>query len=137
MAPINFSDKVSFIWSVAELLRGPWKPNQYKDVMLPMVVIRRLDCVLEPTKDLVLEKNKELASRPDDLRAVSLNKITGHKFHNISNSTLQRLLGDPDNIAANFLNYIKGFSSQAQDIVDHFGFEEQIGKLEKITGSIW
>lgn len=129
--PINFSDKVSFIWSVAELLRGPWKPNQYKDVMLPMVVIRRLDCVLEPTKDLVLQKNKELASRPDDLRAVSLNKITGHKFHNTSNFTLQRLLGDPDHSAANLLNYIKGFSQQAQDILEHFGFEDQIGKLEK------
>ncbi len=99
--------------------------------MLPMVVIRRLDCVLEPTKDLVLQKNKELAARPDDLRAVSLNKITGHKFHNISNFTLKGLLGDPDNIAANLLNYIKGFSTQAQDIIEHFGFEEQIGKLEK------
>ena len=99
--------------------------------MLPMVVIRRLDCVLEPTKDLVLQKNKELAARPDDLRAVSLNKITGHKFYNISNFTLKGLLGDPDNIAANLLNYIKGFSTQAQDIIEHFGFEEQIGKLEK------
>ncbi len=131
MAPFNFSDKVSFIWSVAELLRGPWKPNQYKDVMLPMVVIRRLDCVLEPTKDLVLVKNAELAQRPDELREVSINKITGHKFHNVSRFTLQRLLGDPDNIAANLLNYIKGFSKQAQDIIEHFGFEEQIGKLDK------
>jgi type I restriction enzyme M protein len=99
--------------------------------MLPMVVIRRLDCVLEPTKDLVVQKNKELASHPDELREVSLNQITGHKFHNVSNFTLQRLIGDPDKIAANLLNYIKGFSKQAQDIIDHFRFEEQIGKLEK------
>ena len=131
MPSFNFSDKVSFIWSVAELLRGPWKPNQYEDVMLPMVVIRRLDCVLEPTKDQVLQKNKELASKPYELREVALNKITGHDFHNVSNFTLQRMLGDPDNIAANLLNYIKGFSKQAQVIIEHFGFEEQIGKLEK------
>lgn len=131
MPSFNFSDKVTFIWSVAELLRGPWKPNQYKDVMLPMVVIRRLDCVLEPTKDQVLHKNKELANKPDELREISLNTITGHDFHNVSNYTLQRMLGDPDHIAANLLNYIKGFSKQAQDIIEHFGFEEQIGKLEK------
>jgi len=54
----NFNDKVNFIWSIAELLRGPYKPNQYKDVMLPLVVLRRLDCVLEPTKDGVLENMK-------------------------------------------------------------------------------
>lgn len=99
--------------------------------MLPMVVMRRLDCVLEPTKDLVLEKNKELASRPDELREVSLNKITGHNFHNVSNYTFSRMVGDPDNVAANLLNFIKGFSKQAQEIIEHFGFEEQIGKLEK------
>ena len=57
----NFGEKVSFIWSVADLLRGPYRPNQYKDVMLPMTVLRRLDCVLEPTKDKVLERKKKLA----------------------------------------------------------------------------
>ena len=57
---INFSDKVSFIWSVADLLRGPYRPNQYKDVMLPLAVLRRLDCVLEPTKDKVLARLKAL-----------------------------------------------------------------------------
>ena len=57
----NFGEKVSFIWSVADLLRGPYRPNQYKDVMLPMTVLRRLDCVLEPTKDKVLERQNKLA----------------------------------------------------------------------------
>ncbi len=56
----NFNEKVSFIWSVAELIRGPYRPNQYKDVMLPMTVLRRLDCVLEPTKGQVLDKLKSL-----------------------------------------------------------------------------
>ena len=55
----NFGEKVSFIWSVADLLRGPYRPNQYKDVMLPMTVLRRLDCVLEPTKEKVLEISKQ------------------------------------------------------------------------------
>jgi len=56
----NFGEKVSFIWSVADLLRGPYRPNQYKDVMLPMTVLRRLDCVLEPTKDKVLKRLEKL-----------------------------------------------------------------------------
>jgi len=56
----NFGDKVSFIWSVADLLRGPYRPNQYKDVMLPLTVLRRLDCVLEPSKDKVLDRLKKL-----------------------------------------------------------------------------
>ena len=58
----NFSDKVSFIWSVANLIRGPYRPNQYKDVMLPLTVLRRLDCVLESTKDQVLEKESNLSA---------------------------------------------------------------------------
>ncbi|MFQ6091602.1 MAG: type I restriction-modification system subunit M N-terminal domain-containing protein, partial [bacterium] len=59
----NFGEKVSFIWSVADLLRGPYRPNQYKDVMLPMTVLRRLDCVLEPTKEKVLQKLRELKAK--------------------------------------------------------------------------
>ncbi len=58
MATINFADKANFIWSVADLLRGPYRPNQYKDVMLPLTVLRRLDCVLESTKPKVLEEYK-------------------------------------------------------------------------------
>ena len=61
----NFSDKVSFIWSVADLLRGPYRPNQYKDVMLPLTVLRRLDCVLEPTKDKVLARAQASPGRQD------------------------------------------------------------------------
>jgi len=57
----NFGEKANFIWSVADLIRGPYRPNQYKDVMLPLTVLRRLDCVLEPTKDKVLARQKELA----------------------------------------------------------------------------
>ncbi|HUU30091.1 MAG TPA: class I SAM-dependent DNA methyltransferase [archaeon] len=127
----NFGEKVSFIKSVADLLRGPYRPNQFKDVMLPMTVLRRLDCVLEPTKDKVLEKLKSLSwSKVTNLEPI-LNKAAGQAFHNISQFTFERLKGDPNNIAANFTLYIKSFSSHAREIIEHFGFEEHLAKLEK------
>jgi len=127
----NFSEKVSFIWSVADLLRGPYRPNQYKDVMLPLTVLRRLDCVLEPTKDDVLAKLKSLeGGKVKNLEPI-LNRAAGQAFHNISLFSFEKLKGEPDNIAANLTQYIKSFSSRARDIIDHFGFEEHIAKLDK------
>ena len=131
MGQFNFQDKVSFIWSVADLLRGPYRPNQYKDVMLPLTVLRRLDCVLEPTKEAVLDKLKSLeGSKIQNLDPI-LNKVAGQSFHNTSKFTFEKLKGDPNNIAANLTQYIKSFSSRARDIIDHFGFEEHIAKLDK------
>ncbi|MEK7680367.1 MAG: class I SAM-dependent DNA methyltransferase, partial [Deltaproteobacteria bacterium] len=127
----NFSDKVGFIWSVADLLRGPYRPNQYKDIMLPMTVLRRLDCVLEPTKDKVLEKLKGLKdSKVKNLDPI-LNKVAGQSFHNTSRFTFEKLKGDPDNVAKNLTHYIKNFSGRAKDIIEHFGFEEHVAKLDK------
>jgi len=126
----NFGEKVSFIWSVADLLRGPYRPNQYKDVMLPMTVLRRLDCVLEPTKEEVLARLKRLEGGPVKNVEPILNQVAGHAFHNTSRFTFERLKGDPDSIAANLTQYIKSFSSRARDIIDHFGFEEHIAKLD-------
>jgi len=127
----NFSEKANFIWSVAELLRGPYRPNQYKDVMLPMTVLRRLDCVLEPTKHKVLDKLKKLkGGKVKNLEPI-LNRVAGQAFHNTSRFTFESLKGDPNNIAANLTNYIKGFSSVARGIIEHFGFEEHIAKLDK------
>lgn len=127
----NFSEKVSFIWSVADLLRGPYRPNQYKDVMLPVTILRRLDCVLEPTKDKVLGKLRSLkGGKVRNLEPI-LNRVAGQGFHNTSRFTFEKLKGDPNNIAANLTNYIKGFSSVARSIVEHFGFEEHIAKLDK------
>lgn len=128
----NFGEKVSFIWSVANLLRGPYHPNQYKDVMLPMTVLRRLDCVLEPTKDAVLERISTLQDGKIKNVEAFLNKITGFSFYNSSRYTFEKLKGDPENIAANLTHYIKGFSSRAREIIEHFGFEEHIAKLEKV-----
>jgi len=127
----NFSEKASFIWSVADLIRGPYRPNQYKDVMLPLTVLRRLDCVLEPTKDQVLEKYKAMKdSKVRNLEPI-LNKVAGQSFHNTSRFTFVKLKGDPNNITANLTNYIKGFSDHAREIIEHFGFEEHIAKLDK------
>jgi type I restriction enzyme M protein len=127
----NFNEKVSFIWSVADLLRGPYRPNQYKDVMLPLTVLRRLDCVLEPTKEEVI---KEYKSRQDgkitNIEPI-LDRVAGQSFYNTSRFTFEKLKGDPDHIAANLTQYIKSFSKHARDIIEHFGFEEHIAKLEK------
>jgi type I restriction enzyme M protein len=127
----NFNERANFIWSVADLLRGPYRPNQYKDVMLPMTVLRRLDCVLEPTKEAVLSKLKNLeGGKVHNLEPI-LNKAAGQSFHNTSLFTFEKLKGDPNNIAANLTHYIKSFSSRARDIIEHFEFEEHIAKLDK------
>lgn len=127
----NFGEKVSFIWSVADLLRGPYRPNQYKDVMLPLTVLRRLDCVLEPTKEAVLDEIKKREGGKVKNVDPILCRVTGVPFYNTSRYTFEKLKGDPNNIAANLTNYIKGFSARAREIIEHFGFEEHIAKLEK------
>ena len=93
MNTIIGKSKVEFIWQVADLLRGPYKPNQYKDVMLPLTVLRRLDCVLEPTKEAVLDKLKRMeGGKIQDLEPI-LNKVTGHQFHNTSKFTFKKSSG--------------------------------------------
>ncbi|MCW3989815.1 MAG: type I restriction-modification system subunit M [Candidatus Bathyarchaeota archaeon] len=126
----NWSEKVSFIWSVADLLRGPYRPNQYKDIMLPLTVLRRLDCVLEPTKDAVRARYESLEkSKIKNIEPI-LNREAGQAFHNASRFTFERLKDDPDNIAANLTHYINNFSSKAREIIEYFGFEEHIPKLD-------
>ena len=127
----NFSEKTSFIWSVADLLRGPYRPNQYKDIMLPLTVLRRLDCVLEPTKDEVLKAEKQWAGKGKGLLEAKLTRAARAPFYNTSRYTFEKLKGDPDNIAANLTAYIKGFSARALGVLEQFGFEEQIAKLDK------
>lgn len=124
----------SHIWDIANRLRGPYRPPQYRLVMLPIVVLRRLDCVLESTKDAVLkahEKHKGLADN-------ALQKILGraadpkrkHPLYNTSRFTFRKLLGDAENIAPNLVAYINGFSPTARAIFDKFKFNEQIEKLD-------
>ncbi len=127
----NFQEKSNFIWSVADLLRGPYRPNQYKDVMLPLVVLRRLDCVLEATKPKVLSEYAKIKDKGKGVINAKLTKITGVPFYNISQYDFPKLKGDPDGISSNLVNFIKGFSDKAGSIIESFLFEDQIAKLDK------
>lgn len=127
----EFSDKVQFIWSIAELLRGPYKPPQFGRVILPLTVLRRLDCVLAPTKVKVLAKAAAMkGSKVENIEPI-LNRAAGQAFHNTSPLDFQKLKGEPDKIAANLARYIKSFSPKARTILDYFGFETEIAKLDE------
>ena len=133
----NFADKVQFIWSIAELLRGPYKPPQYGRVILPLTVLRRLDCVLAPTKVKVLAKAASMkGSKVENIEPI-LNRVAGQAFHNTSPLDFQKLKGDPDKIAANLTRYIKSFSRRARTILDYFGFETEIAKLDEANRLLW
>ncbi len=121
---VNFGDKVNFIWKIAELLRGPYKPEKYGDVILPMAVLRRFDCLLEGTKDKVLEK-----AGSTDIEMI-LNQVAGYNFSNKSSYDFNKLLSDPDNIKANFEDYLQGFSTNIREIVENFEFTKDIKKLD-------
>ena len=128
---MSHNEITNFIWQVAELLRGPYRPNQYKNVMLPLTVLRRLDCVLEPTKEKVLAKAKSLEkSRIKNIEPI-LNRAAGKSFHNKSHFTFKKLKDDPNNISANLTDFINGFSEKARDIINEFKFKDQIAKLEE------
>lgn len=127
---INFQDKVSFIWSIAEILRGPYKPEDYGKVILPLAVLRRFDCVLDSTKEEVLASAEKFASMNEEAREPILNRVAKQNFHNTSKYDFNKLLSDSDNIADNLRDYINGFSKTARDIMDHFDFDRQIDKLE-------
>jgi type I restriction enzyme M protein len=127
----GFGDKVSFIWSVADLLRGPYKPAQYGRVILPLTVLRRLDCVLEPTKAAVLAKHASLKGGQLANVEPVLNHTAKQAFHNTSKLDFPKLTDDPDKIAANLAFYISSFSSRAREIIEYFGFEAEIEKLDK------
>jgi type I restriction enzyme M protein len=125
----GFQDKVAFIWSVADLLRGDYKPSEYGRVILPLVTLRRLDCVLAPTRAAVLAEYD--ASR-DQLRNLDplLNRAAKQQFYNISKLGFPRLLADPSHIAGNLRSYINGFSRQARETFEKFKFEEHIARLD-------
>ena len=128
----------STIWEIANRLRGPYRPPQYRLVMLPMVVLRRLDCVLEPTKDAVLKKQKELEAQKIPVPDAAMDRLLGqaadpqrrHPLYNRSPYTFARLLGDAENIAPNLVSYINGFSPTARSIFERFKFADQIEKLD-------
>ena len=123
------NNHAGFIWSVAELLRGVYKQSEYGRVILPLTVLRRLDCVLEPTKANVLELVEDLPVSLQN-RDPLLEQAAGQSFFNTSRHTFATLLGDPDNVAGNLRHYIARFSESARDIVDKFNFDVQIDRLD-------
>jgi len=127
----NFQEKVSFIWSIAELLRGPYRPEDYGDVILPMSVLRRFDAVLADTKDDVLSANEKYASLPENARDEILNRVAKQGFNNTSQYDFVKLLSDPDNIDENLRNYINGFSFEAREILSHFNIFNEIEKMKE------
>ncbi|WP_371069649.1 N-6 DNA methylase [Sediminibacillus sp. JSM 1682029] len=128
---INFQEKVSFIWSIAELLRGPYKPEDYGKVVLPMAVLRRFDSVLDSTKEEVLNQYEQFKDIPEESRDEILKRVAKQRFSNVSKYDFSKLLSDADNIADNLRDYINGFSKTARDIIEYFDFDKQIDKMER------
>ena len=120
----------AFIWSVADLLRGDYKQSEYGKVILPLTVIRRLDCVLAPTKEKVLQRHHQLSDKIDNLEPV-LQAEAKQQFYNVSPLDFRRLLDDPNHLADNLRSYILGFSSAARDVIDKFDFDGQITRLDR------
>ena len=126
----DFKNKADLIWQVANLLRGDYKQSDYGKVILPLTVLRRLDCVLKPTKQNVLEYLPKVKNKSDKAKDLILNKIAGHNFHNRSKYDFEKLIAEPENIAANLRNYINGFSTSAREIIEYFNFDDQIDKMD-------
>lgn len=120
----NISEKAALIWAIADKLTGVYKPHEYGEVILPLTVIRRFDCILEDTKEAVHEKYESVKNIP--MRDILLRKVSGRAFYNTSKYTFEKLLDDPDNIEDNFRDYINGFSENVQDIILKFKFDGHI-----------
>lgn len=124
------NNHAAFIWSVADLLRGDFKQSEYGKVILPLVVLRRFDCVLEQTKPKVLAEHKRYEGRLDNLEPV-LQKAAGQQFYNTSPLTMTKLVDDPTNIADHLHSYVRRFSARAKDVLDKFDLHAQITRLDQ------
>ncbi|CAA0260888.1 type I restriction-modification system subunit M [Tenacibaculum maritimum] len=127
----NVKESANFIWSIADLLRGDYKQSDYGKVILPLTVLRRLDCVLNATKADVLKKHEQVKTMNIQNLDPILNKVAGYNFHNSSLFDFDKLIADPNNIASNLRNYINGFSEEAREIIEQFEFDNQITKLDE------
>jgi len=128
---VNHSEIVSFIWSVADLIRDTFKRGKYQDVILPLTVLRRLDCVLAPTKPRVLETQAKLRDRKLENPDRQLQKAAGFAFYNTSRYDFEMLLADAPHLAANLRNFIAGFSPNMREVLEKFDFDNTISKLDE------
>ena len=121
------TDQANFIWNIANKLRGAYMPDKYGDVIIPMTIVRRFECSLADTKKEILENYEKNNNLPPQF----LYKISGYQFYNTSRYTLTELCNDPNNIAANFKEYISGFSQNVRDILSGLELGKQIEKMDK------
>ncbi|MCK9450108.1 MAG: type I restriction-modification system subunit M [Bacteroidales bacterium] len=126
----NFKAKSDKIWEVANLLRGDYKRADYGKVILPMTVLRRLDCVLKDTKQTVLDYLPTVEKIKESAKDIALNKKAGFNFHNRSQFDFDKLIADPNNVAVNLRNFINGFSTSAREIIEYFNFDDQIDRMD-------
>ena len=120
----------NLIWGIAELIRDHFKRGHYQDVILPFTVLRRIDCVLEPTKQDVVERNNQLKGRLENLGG-QLTAASGYAFYNTSPYTFERLLRDAPNLADNLRRYLAGFSPNMSEVLDRFDFPNTIARLDE------
>lgn len=123
-----FQEKVNFIWSVADILRGDFKPHEYGQIILPFVVLRRLECALAGTKrDVIARAESVRVQNPEAI----LQKVSGHSFYNTSPLDLEKILQDPNRVCENLLHYIHSFSPSAFEVLERYGFADRVRKLDE------
>src|SRR3989344_8632207 len=127
---MNHGEIVSFLWGVADLIRDTFKRGKYQDVILPLTVLRRLDCVLAPTKEKVLHANAKYKGKLQNLDP-QLRKASRFAFYNTSRYDFEKLLADAPNLASNLRNYINGFSPNMREVLEKFDFDNTISKLDE------
>src|SRR5438270_2123999 len=127
----NFGEKVSFIWGVADLIRGTFKRGKYQDVILPFTVLRRIDCVLAPTKEKVLQTQAKLKEKKLENVVPQLCRASGYAFYNTSKYDFESLLADHTHLAINLRHYIGNFSQNMKEVLEKFEFDNTIKKLDE------
>lgn len=124
-------EMVNFIWSICNLLRGPYKRNEYRKVILPLTVLRRFDCILNNTKEEVLKEYETIKGKSQNYIDYELTSITGVPFYNLSKLDMKKLLNDPNNLSQNLASYINGFSANVAEIMERFSFDDEIVKMNE------
>ena len=129
MTADHHSQLANFIWSICNLLRGPYKRNEYRKVILPLTVLRRFDCLLAPTKAQVLARHSKIKAKPETVVRSLLEKITGRPFYNLAKLDFPRVLDDPNQLAPNLNAYINGYSKNVREVMENFAFDQQITRM--------
>ena len=122
---------VGFIWDICNLLRGPYKRNEYRRVILPLTVLRRFDCILAPTKVKAINKYNEIKGKSENIITPKMYQVTGVPFFNVSKLDFSKLLDDANQIAPNLNGYINGFSPNVREIFERFEFADEVRKMDE------